>query len=163
MVLIGDGTTKAVAVVDLRSSHRPVMVLGLGLLAVVAIDLAAMWWDPQLSAASWVLRAVPQTLGRMPMLLLALALVGSSGLISGSAPRVRVVAGAYFTVAILVLLLGLRYGFAAIEVWPTVRPEMVSAFKRSGLATAALGFVYFVTCATLGIMIWKRTRTTRSR
>lgn len=160
-ILVGQSKVGQTAMVDLRDLHTPALWIGISLAIVTIVNFALLWWRPSFGNAEWEFATIGQTIDRIPLLVVSLALIVYGALQSGSVNGTRGVAVFCVIIALWIIGSSVLYGMASLVAFKLVPGNQLSVVKRTVAKNLFGAMVYTILFGSLAVQLWRRTKARR--
>jgi hypothetical protein len=161
-ILVGKPASRSGgALVDTRDMHVPALWFGIALAVVTLANFGLLWWRPSFGNAEWEFSTIGQTIDRIPLLVVSMALIVYGALQSGSVRGTRAVAILLVLLALWIIGSTVLYGMASLVAFKLVPGNQLSVVRRTVAKNLFGSIVYTVLFGVTAIQLWRRTRTIR--
>ncbi len=160
-ILVGQPKAGQDAMLDLRDMHVPALWFGIALATVTLANFALLWWRPSFGNAEWEFATIGQTLDRLPLLVVSLALIIYGVLQSGSVNGTRALAGFCAFLTLWIVASTVLYGLASLVAFKLVPGNQLSMVRRTVAKNLFGAVVYTILFSATAVQLWRRTRARR--
>lgn len=137
---------------------RVLTVLGAAFAIVGLVDLVLLWIPPRFDNAAWEFGTLSRTFDSFPMTGLGLGLVSYGVVVQSQrrGGRVRALAIVFFTVALLLIALGILYATAVPAVLQQTPDAALVGVNRAVIKNVVEIVIYPLTLAGIAIKLWRQ-------
>ena len=160
-ILVGQSKADQDAILDLRDLHTPALWFGISLAIVTLANFTLLWWRPSFGNAEWEFATIGQTLDRIPLLVVSMALVVYGVLQSGSVKGARAVAVICGVFVLWIVASTVLYGMASLVAFKLVPGNQLSMVKRTVAKNLFGAAIYTLLFGVTAMQMWRRTRSRR--
>lgn len=160
-ILVGGSTKTSHSLVDISDLHTPALWFGITLAMVTLANFALLWWRPSFGNAEWEFGTIGQTIDRMPLLVVSVAMIIYGALQSGSVKGVRGVAVVCVLFALWIIGSTVLYGMASLVAFKLVPGNQQSVVRRTVAKNLFGATLYTVLFLVTAVQLWRRTRPRR--
>ena len=152
MAVGDDGSAHAA---NSRQAWKMLFLLGLGVALVGLTDLAMLVYPARLSSLDWEFGTISGIIDGLPLVTLGFGIMTASAVARGWLAGRRFMIGVTLVAAVIVVLMVIVFVLDIPAALRAVDPALRPTIKKAAAKTSAMGLIYSLLYATLGIWVWR--------
>ena len=158
-ILVGQSSKSGpVQMVDERDMFGLALWFGIALGLVTLVNFGLLWWAPKFGNPEWEFQVIGQSLDRLPLVIVSMALISYGTIAANSVRGTRAAAIVFALLALWVVSSAVIYAMASLVAFKLVPGNQLSTVRHNVAKNLFVAVVYIILFASMTAQLWRRTR-----